>query len=70
MKKKTKTLLLCISIFVIAVVAGLGLLYLNWKMNSVGSGNVLGIAWYDEDGSDFTITTADELYEFAELSGH
>jgi len=70
MKKKTKTLLLCISIFVVATVAGLGLLYLNWRMNSVGSGNVLGVAWYDEDGTDFTITTADELYEFAELSGH
>jgi hypothetical protein len=55
---------------VVAIVAGLGFLYLNWRKNSVGSGNVLGVAWYDEDGSDFTITTADELYEFAELSGH
>ena len=70
MKKKTKTLLLCISIFVVAIVAGLGFLYLNWRKNSVGSGNVLGVVWYDEDGSDFTITTADELYEFADLSGH
>ena len=30
--------------------------------------NKLGVEWYDENGKEFTITTADQLFEFAKLS--
>ena len=40
------------------------------KNVDVSSGNALGIEWYDEQGKEFTITTAEQLYEFAELSKH
>ena len=30
--------------------------------------NELGIEWYDENGTEFTITTMEELYDIAELS--
>ncbi len=30
--------------------------------------NKLGVEWYDENGKEFTLTTADQLFEFAKLS--
>ncbi len=69
MTKKTKTLLLIGIVVVLATASGLGI----WLMNrsaQTGTGNVLGVAWYDESGTEFTISTADELYELAELSKH
>lgn len=70
MKKRTKTLILCISIFIVAAASGFGLWYLLRDKAPVGNGNVLGVAWYHENGTEFTITTADELFELAELSEH
>ena len=70
MKKRTKTLILCISIFVVAAASGFGLWCLLRDKAPVGNGNVLNVAWYHENGTEFTITTADELYELAELSEH
>ena len=68
MKKRTKTLILCLSILVVTVASGFGLWYLLRDKAPVGNGNVLNVAWYHENGTEFTITTADELFEFAELS--
>lgn len=70
MTKRTKTLILCISIFIVAAASGFGLWYLLRDKAPVGNGNVLGVAWYHENGTEFTITTADELFELAELSEH
>ena len=63
MKKRTKTLILCISIFVVAAVSGFGLWYLLHDRAPVGNGNVLDVAWYHENGTEFVITTAEELIE-------
>ena len=68
MKRRTKTLLLCILIFIVAVSSALGIWFLVAKKST--NGNVLGVEWYDEDGTEFTITTVSELYELAELSEH
>lgn len=70
MKKRTKTLILCISIFVVAAASAFGLWFLLRDKAPVGNGNVLNVAWYHENGTEFTITTADELFELAELSEH
>ena len=69
MKKKTKIVLLGVLIFALLVASGLGIMFVLKKTPS-GSGNVLDVAWYDEDGTEFTIDTADELYELAALSKH
>ncbi len=66
MTKKKKTLLLCGIILAVAVLSGAGLLIYNLVGSKVG--NVLDVAWYDEEGTEFTISTADELYELAALS--
>ena len=70
MTKRTKTLILCISIFIVVAASGFGLWYLLRDKAPVGNGNVLGVAWYHENGTEFTITTADELFELAELWLH
>ncbi len=64
MSKKLKTILLCVGVLVLASVAGLGI----WFLSKPAGGNVLGVEWYDEAGTEFTITTADELMEVAALS--
>ena len=69
MKKKTKIVLLGVLIFALLAASGLGITFMLKKAPS-GSGNVLDVAWYDEDGTEFTIDTADELYELAALSQH
>ena len=69
MKKKTKTLLLCGIILVVAAVSALGIWFLT-NRSQFGDGNVLGVAWYHENGTEFTISTAEELFELAELSKH
>ena len=69
MKKKTKTLLLCGIILVVAAMSALGIWFLT-NRSQFGDGNVLGVAWYHENGTEFTISTAEELFELAELSKH
>lgn len=69
MNKKTKTILLCVSLFVLLAVSSLGIWFLTRK-EPASKGNVLGVAWYDENGTEFTIDTIEELCEFAELSEH
>ena len=68
MKKRTKTLLLCIAIAVVTVASGFGIWYLIQSKAPAGNGNVLNVAWYHENGTEFTISTADQLFELAALS--
>lgn len=67
MKKKIKTLSLCLGIMVLLFAASVGIWRLN-KREIVKEGNVLGIDWYDENGTEFTITTINQFREFSELS--
>ena len=55
-------------ILLIAVVSTAGILFLVKKDETSKSGNSLNVAWYDENGKEFTICTAQELLEFAKLS--
>jgi hypothetical protein len=52
----------------VAAISALGIWFLTNNRAVTGSGNVLNVSWYDENGTEFTITTVKELYEFAELS--
>lgn len=69
MKKRTKTLLLCGIIFIVASISALGIWFITSR-SPVGNGNVLNVAWYHENGTEFTISTVEELYELAALSEH
>ena len=69
MSKKTKNILLCLGIFVLLAASSLGIFFLVNK-KPASKGNVLGVAWYDESGTEFTIDTIEELREFAALSEH
>ena len=69
MKKKTFSIVTIIVTIIALLLVGTGfLIYFNAK--PMKTGNKLGVAWYDPEGKEFTITTADELYEFAALSDY
>ena len=65
MKKTRKILLVTLFSVLFLGLAGAGgyLLY-----NSLATSNLAGVEWYSEDETEFTISTADELFEFAKLS--
>ena len=65
-----KKLVIGIIAMVTAVLAitGVGAFFLLRAGNTAETGNKLGVEWYDVSGKEFTINTADELYEFAKLS--
>ncbi len=65
MKKTRKILLVTLFSVLVLGLAGAGgyLLY-----NSLATSNLAGVKWYSEDETEFTISTADELYEMAKLS--
>ena len=46
----------------------IGVLLILKQRNIEETGNVLRVEWYDQDGVEFTITTKEQLYEFARLS--
>ena len=68
--KKTRKLTL-IAVFGVLVLGLLGvggyLLYHNYLAGQQ-TGNLAGVEWYSETEKEFTISTADELFEFAKLS--
>ena len=71
MSKKAKALLLCAGIVVLLASSALGIMFFTKKDEPiVNNVNVLGVEWYDENGTEFTINTAEELREFAALSKH
>ena len=65
MKKKTAILVSCLA--ALLVVAGIGgwLLVRHWNADT---GNKAGIEWYSLKKTEYTITTAQELYDMAKLS--
>jgi len=62
--------IVCASLGSILLSAALafGVFTLIKNKNVAETGNVLGVSWYNETDRTFTITTVEELYEFAELS--
>lgn len=70
---KKKILGIVISLFSMAIVFGLvayGTLTYIRNKNVEETGNLLGVSWYNEQDPEFTITTKEELYEFAKLSDY
>ena len=71
MKKKTIGLtiaIVAVSLLLSAALSMGALLYIR-NRNVKDTGNILGVSWYNETDKEFTINTAEELYEFASLSG-
>jgi len=69
MKKKIISIsAISLGVVVAAALIAFGLLQVIRQKNVVETGNVLGIEWYDENETEFTISTAEELLEFAKLS--
>jgi len=69
--KNNKALKIAVSSIVVVLVSAAlatGILALIWYRNVSTFGNVLGVSWYNEKDSEFTITTAEELCEMAKLS--
>ena len=67
MKKKTRNLILIVSIALVLVVLPLSIFLLSKYVFS-NTGNKANVEWYDENGKEFVITTADELYGMIALS--
>ena len=68
---KKKILGIVVSILSMAIVFALvafGTLQYIKNKNVEETINVLDVSWYNETDKEFTITTAEQLYEFAELS--
>ena len=69
MKKKIIVFALgSVTVILLSLLAAFGITKLIQKRNVAETGNVLGVSWYNENGIEFTITTAEELLEFSRLS--
>lgn len=69
MKKKIFQMLgIGLIVVMTSALAAFGLMMLIRNQNVSKTGNVLGVTWYNEADTEFTITTAKELREFADLS--
>lgn len=68
MKKKKHVVILCILLVCVLVAGGISV----WAvMKHEEKRSILDeVAWYDPDGKEFTIKTADELYDVAKLSSY
>ena len=69
MKKRTIGSIAIVTVVLLFLMAGI-FVALKKRSNVAETGNVLGVSWYQETGTEFTITTAEELYEFAQLSDY
>ena len=67
MKKKTFSIVTIVVCLIASLFVGLGF-WVYFNATPTETGNKLGVSWYDVNGQEFTISTADELYEFAALS--
>jgi hypothetical protein len=69
MKKARKIILVTLCSLLILGIFGVGnyLIY-NHFQSDEQTGNMAGVEWYSEAEKEFTISTADELYELARLS--
>ena len=71
MKKKiVQSILIVLAVLLSSAILSAGILAIIFSKNVATSGNVLGVEWYNETDKEFTITTVDELYEFAKLSAY
>ncbi len=68
MKKTTKIGLIAIFSVLVLGLLGVGGYLLYNHLSEEPAGNLAGVEWYSEDGKEFTISTADELFELAKLS--
>lgn len=69
MKKKILSIsAITVGVILSSALIAFGLLQVVKQKNVVETGNVFGISWYNEKDTEFTISTAEELYEFAKLS--
>ena len=68
MKKKIKMICMILAVIVLSALSAFGIQLLIRNRNVAETGNVLGVSWYNETDREFTITTKEQLYEFAELS--
>ena len=67
---KKKLISIIASVVVVLAMAGVGTwMFLQRSAEETG-GNKLGVEWYDVNGTEFVITTADELFELSELSNY
>ena len=67
MKKKTQHIILMIAIIVAFIFVAFGA-WLIVKSSMQKATNKANVEWYDENGTEFVITTADELYGMVKLS--
>ena len=65
---RKKQLFIYIGMFLIAILAMLGITY--GIRQAIRAGNLAGIDWYDVNGKEFTIYTVEELYEVEILSNY
>lgn len=72
MKQKMKKIYIgCILLVMILLLGGAAWLIFGKREATTdvkNAKNKLGVEWYDQNGKEFTITTVEEFYEFAELS--
>ena len=57
-------------VLLLITISAVGTFFLIRNKNVEETGNVFGISWYNEDDLEFTITTQEQLYEFARLSDY
>jgi len=68
MKKTLKILGIGFAVVAVSAALAFGLLMLVRDKNVEETGNILGVEWYNPEEFEFTISTVEELYEFAALS--
>ena len=52
----------------VSTLSAYGVLKLIHKQNVEETGNIYGISWYNEEETEFVLTTVEELNEFVKLS--
>ena len=71
MKKKIlKISSIVLLVIALAAISAVSTFFLIRNKNVEETGNVFGISWYNETDPQFVITTAEQLYEFAQLSDY
>ena len=69
MKKKIiKISAVSVAVIIAAALLALGAFFLIGNKNVAQTGNLLGVSWYNETDTEFTITTVEEFREIANLS--
>ena len=64
MKKNIKFASIILAVIILSALSAFGIKSLLKTKNVVETANVLEVSWYDEKGTEFTITTKEQLIEF------